>query len=798
MATGFKDAKMRGLGGALDTRAQPDEVGIANFRVLLNASTRARSKKARRGGWQRLYAGVNEEYNNDDLHDQLLSLSFYYAENSQLITIPGGFSGEYSYPYWQPPVDIPAFTTVTEVGEVCGYAPDYFGTYDYPIEEGYGIMADYFLGYPYALEVDTTPEDGCNTGEPDFYLNSSFTLAYAERNPGVSSDGYFWGDPTAVYNEQQSYLYEYCGNYPYAHATCKETITYLGSIGSANGTRTLVAGTKSRLYALNQSFGNWRVIADGLGSTLRETDDCDDCSSERFMSASLDNVLVLTNGVNRVLAYNPISQPTTCKVWRATEIDDLITLNVLTAGCVGSWKTFVFLGNVYQDGAQRRNRLLWSNSGDAYTWIPADNSLAGYQDLEQDETILRVEGLNDYLFIFTDQRIYRGALIQSAQEATFVFEEVYSGQDALKYKYSLVNVGDAIYYWSEDRLLKFTSFDKRPQELSWMRASSNAVFDGLQSDELTFDEFNEDACEAFIGGYNAQYKELWFSWPTGDENCPSMSLVYNLTTNEEGADFVDAGFTAFHWFEGRRTSTLIEWLEELEACARESLLGETIKEGDPVDLVSDAFTDPIQSIWNATEDTDLPSDSDSLCARVQNSWIRDVCKPCDALARFVMAAAADKALKEYTDTQYYREHLSSSVYVLDGYDTVIESGLDDFKFDEEKVINELRVTFTATAQTTPNLLYGYVGYGPAPDCITWEQLRFYDEDSCDTLLEGVALECLTDKTAQEHADDWTRPDDSAAFPTEVRGKFIGYRLKIEGTGGGSSFSKVALSVSKVG
>jgi hypothetical protein len=235
MATGFKDVKVRGLGGVLDTRAEPDEVGLSNFRVLLNASTRARNNKSRRGGWQRLYVGVNDEYNNEDLHDQLLSLSFYYDQLSQVISSPGEFTGQWQYPYFFPGSSIPPFTTVDDVEIVYAYAPDFFGTYDFPIDdEGYGIKGGFFVGYPYAFEIDTTPDDGINAGPPDYYALSEFVLSYAQTFPGESEASYFWGTPSPVYSEAQNYLYEYCGTYPYQHTSCKESITYLNSIGMAS------------------------------------------------------------------------------------------------------------------------------------------------------------------------------------------------------------------------------------------------------------------------------------------------------------------------------------------------------------------------------------------------------------------------------------------------------------------------------------------------------------------------------------------------------------------------------------
>lgn len=793
----FKDKRIRGFAGFLDRRSQPDSMTYENFRLVLNASVRGRNRRCRRGGFRKLLDGVNANYNNEDLHDQLLGLSFYYEEFEENIVIPGGVQG-YVYQYWFPGINNPASIDKEFLGTFCGYWPDFLGVYDDPPFDGYAIDEPKVVGWPYAYNPADAPYSPCDVEDGGVYYDgSSFNLVYATYDPGEFVAPYGFGDYSPVYGNTKAYTNIYCGNYPYEHNACNERVTYLGSVGNVEGERTLIAATKSRIYALNTSMGNWKIVADGLGGPIRESEDCNDCSSIRFMGAVVDNVIVLTNGVDRVLAYNPLAQPTGCEVWRATEIQDLIDLDVLSAGVVGAWKSFCFLGDLFQDGARRRNRIAWSNFGDPYSWIPADDNLAGFQDLGIDETILRIEGMNDFLFIYTDKSIYRGALIQTGGTATFVFEEIYRGDAlALKFKYAFANTGEAHYYWSKDRLNKMTSFEKRPVEPLVIRLASNAVFEGVSEQDLTFSPLNQSACDHFIGGYNDQFKEVWFSWPTGRSVCPDMSMVINTTTGEEGVDFVDEGFTAFHWWDGRDSVTLFEWLERIEACERQDLLSDLVKEGLPYTTESDPFDAPVLHIWNADEDPDQDPSDDSLCAAVQSDWLRDVCADCNILSRFVMANARDSTLKEYTDESYYREMLENGLYVFEGYDTVLQSGLDAFGTDGEKEINSLSVSFTAVPQTSPNILYGYVGYANTPGCPKWELLRFYDDD-CDTLAYGVPLDCLTDKTDEQHEADGTRPDEDASWPTKIRGRNLAWKLKVEGTGGGVCFSRGTISIAEL-
>ena len=464
---------------------------------------------------------------------------------------------------------------------------------------------------------------------------------------------------------------------------------------------------------------------------------------------------------------------------------------------------------MYQDGARRRNRIAWCDFNDPYTWIPAEDNLAGFQDLGNDETILRIESLNDYLFIYTDRAIFRAALIQSGGIVSFAFEEIYRGQEgALQYKFAFANAGNAHYYWAENRLVKFTSYDKEPKEPVVLRLCSNSVFDGVTSEDLNFGPFNEEACNNFVGGFNPEFKEIWFSWPTDNSRtggtdgikhtCPSMSMVINVTPTEEGVDFFDSGFDAFHWFDGRRQSTLFEFMEDIQVCTREELLPELEKEGLPYDTVTTpAFDSPIQHIWNETEDITLPASDSSLCSAFTEMWLRDICPKCDTLSRFVMASAVDKTLKEYADTSYYREFLEGGAYVLDGYDTVLESGVQDDDADEAKDIIYFAVTGTSQPQTSPNLLYAFVRTGPQPDCMDWTQLKKY-EDDCETLSEGLPLSCLTEYSAAEREELGIRQDDFWDWPMEERGRYYGWKLKIEGTGGASCFSRVNFKVSTIG
>ena len=368
---------------------------------------------------------------------------------------------------------------------------------------------------------------------------------------------------------------------------------------------------------------------------------------------------------------------------------------------------------------------------------------------------------------------------------TFNFEQVYRGPDACKFKFSLVNTGEAIYYLSEDKIMMVTLAYADPIEVQWMRATSPVIFAGIDEFETSYGPLNNNQCDLVTGAYNSILKELWFSWPTGNNSCPNISLVFNLTRGQEAADLIDHGFTAFTVYESDRLPTVGDWLIELGVCERNEL--------PPIEPEIEPIASPA-SVWNSSENPDLPADADSLCAALANKYPEDFCAPCAGSKRFVMASAVDKTLKEYADTTYYREMLENGFYALRGYSSILQSGSENLKIDAEKNCRLLKTEFKADPQTSPNTLYADVAFGAEASCMTWKNIRPVYPDG--TVRPGVELRCLSDFTLAQHAANQTRPGLDALFPTAVRGKFLAYRLRITGTGGGSCFSSVQMSVAR--
>jgi hypothetical protein len=770
MPSQYKLIPVRPVSGLFDQRSLPDEIGAGSFTLVKNASVRAIGKRCRRGGWVKLLDGVNESYNNESLADQLIGEQVYYDSYSAFLSGGGAFDHYAQFYYW-PSEYVSGYSQVTS---------DSLNHLGNP----YGVL-------PFAFTPNACWVYFYYGGPPNAYYR---TFCH-EGAAGYVVDGYGYGPEVPIYDPVFGYEYLYCGENPLVRGGCQEAITYLAEFRSPRNFRKLLAGTKSRLYSLNERTGNWRILADGLGGTVDATLDCTGCSQRRFLSAQLDSILILTNNFDEVLYYffDDSALPgdgSNCDLWSARPIPDLQDLNITKVGCVAEHKGFMFYCDVEQDGTYYPHRAIWSDYKNPISVIPTTDSLAGFQDIGSGERILRAESLGDYLYFYTDQAIHRASLVSTAE--IWNFEQIYRGPDAMKFKFSFVNTGDEHFYLSEDKIMVMTLSDANPIEVSWMRPSSPVIFAGINEFETSYGILNNDACDLVTGGYNSVLKELWWSWPTGDNSCPDVSLVFNLTRQQQAADLVDHGFTAFCVYESDRLPTVADWLVELGVCDRAEL-PPTIKEGEPASDDVEPTGSPT-CIWNATEDPDLPASADSLCAVLAEKYPEDFCASCSGRKRFVMADAEDRCLKEYADSVFYREQLVNGFYVLQAYDSILESGSENLRIDQEKVCKELTAEYAAQPQTSPSTLLAWIGYGAQADCLSWRNIRPVSPDG--TVQAGVELRCLSDFSASQHQANQTRPGFGASFPTAVRGKFLAYRLVCRGTGGSFCISSIQMNIAR--
>ncbi len=360
---------------------------------------------------------------------------------------------------------------------------------------------------------------GCNSGFPSYCVSSYYSLAEAGTEAFVN-EAYNYGSIINTYSPAYRFDDTYCGSEQFTWPGCREHITGVFSFNTGT-TRTLIASTKSRIYALNERRGNWQIVADALGGQY-DAADCETCPSRRFRFDSLGEYLVATNNYDPVLYWNAGEQPTGCSLHAAYSISDLIDLGITRAKLVKQWKGFIFLANIEEDSFPYPNRLIWSDFNNPTSFIPDEDSAAGDHELPLNEEILAMETLGEFLYIHTTQAIWQAVFVGQENEV-FRFREIYRGPNTAKFPNSIVNTGTEHIWGGDDSLYVMTAFSAGPQRIEWVHQAAGVIYNGITADELkdcdalsAFGPINRAACESFVGGFNEIEKEVWFSWPTDD------------------------------------------------------------------------------------------------------------------------------------------------------------------------------------------------------------------------------------------------------------------------------------------
>lgn len=777
----FKDFKVRPLDGAFDARTPSGELNFYDFRVVLNMDLTDQRKRCRMGGWQKLLSDSPFGFKNQDLHDQMVGCQGYYESFSISSTYGPVLTG-YSYPFWYPGTSFPDQVEIDDTDALYyGYAPDFY--IDYPPYQVLGPFTCYsYVGYPY-------------DGDGDSY----YELCYGRLIPAYTTGAYGSGDPIPTYLGPYDYDYNYCGSYAYLRDhLCREAITLLYEAVSVGGRRKLLAGTKSRLYVMNERAGNWRILIDGQGGSY-SSDNCE-CAQRRFKVAQVGNIVIITNNFDPVTTWEIDAGPSGCDMWSTEYVSDLQGLGIQKAGVVSAWRGFAFLGDVQVNGEHHGSTVYWSDLNDPRTWAPGGNSIAGKVDLGLGERVVAIEPVGGQLRVYTirgDQKAIYSVTIVGGTEI-LSFDEIYRGPDGIEYENSLVNTGNSHVWLSSSGIMTLGEYDRTPQRIDWIYKADGVFYNGLPGEWVRdfdglsgFGPVNMEFCHNVVGGYNSERKQIWFSWPTDDNQCANMSLCLNPVFKV--ANLVDHGFTAFLTYRPDYTTALRDFLAEFAGCDPTTLL--MPKEGSALPVQPGPYFPAY--IRNYGEDPDEPADPNSVCGYLGGATLEDLCESCGVESVFVMASASDKTLKEFTPGQYFRERFVESdvvydcpqtadgTYALDGYYSMMQSDAADFKEKIEKIINKAHVEFNAEPQTTPNLLYYHVGYGSQPGCLAW-----------DTSARPIKLECLTERSRLKHKSRNTRPDELPSFKVYRKGVFLSYRFYSKSTGGGACYGGVVQSVRK--
>jgi hypothetical protein len=312
----------------------------------------------------------------------------------------------------------------------------------------------------------------------------------------------------------------------------REPITFEFESTDSSGVRRLYAGTKSRLYVLNEATGYWTTIASGQGG-----------GDSYFRAAELQDTMIFVNGVNDVL-YNILGTGTT------QTIPDLQAMQVTAPNVVVEFQGFIFIMNMTEGGLRKRSRVRWCDLNLPLSWNPATpSSLATYQDLDYGEEILAAAPMMGSLYIYTRRSIWRVQVSGSATSTwsfTRIYNEPKNQAGCLLYPRTLVSSGSEHWYMSRDSVYTFNPYLPEPERPDWTRRADGVIYKKADT------ALSGVLCNAPCGEYRPGPHEVWFSWPSGNRLINNWTLVLNVEM--KAADIIDNGFTAMVNY--RRTPTL--------------------------------------------------------------------------------------------------------------------------------------------------------------------------------------------------------------------------------------------------
>lgn len=599
----------------------------------------------------------------------------------------------------------------------------------------------------------------------------------------------------ATSDEVQAYPSDQCGTTLRTRTQSRQPITLLFEAVSTSGARRLIAGTQNRLYVQRASRGNWQVIADALGGSAQTG-----APERRWKAAQVNDAVIFVNGHDAPI-YWAFDQPIQgCDMQGTAPVPTLEDIGLTTASVVYAWKGIVWFGDVEMDAEKVKHRVVWSGLNKPLSWTPGVDTIAGFQDLDYGERILKMLELGDFLMIYTTKGIWQVAFVGGEQ--VFAFTRKYfndNGDQCLAYPNTLVSIGDSHLYMARDGFHIFNQYLPYPERPTWIHAASGHLYSQL----------NTNVCETHCAHYDPILDEVWISWVKPGKTLPENTLVINVDKEAKCCDYVDHGFTAFTTFNAdMRPDTDAYVLEnclcsqsELNALSASESLQKPLKEG--VNCTSatatscsrnttvPAYSSETMDLDGVTIENYFDESPDGALCDFLNSFNFDaLCSECDQRPPFVLASAQDYCLKEYAEVGY-RERCTAftacGTYVQDGYTSIISSGPIRGKTSEDELkLTRVGIQFNADVSTTPSGISLEVGISGtcsdpnSPVCpIRWKQ------------LSSKSLQCASQKSEDEHVADNTKPFKADAWTMMFKGRNLYMRFQIEGKGGLACFTQIA-------
>lgn len=273
-----------------------------------------------------------------------------------------------------------------------------------------------------------------------------------------------------------------------------------GAASGEDGTGNTVvfAGDATKLYKLASNA--WSDVSGATYTTAADA---------RWEFAQYGAEFIATNYTDAVQGFT---------VGTDAAFSDLITSTLKPkAKTVCVFRDFVVLGwtNDATDG-EKRSRVWWSANGSAIDFDPSASTQCDFQDLDalgDCGAIQQMVACRDFVLIFCSRQIYRMSYIGGG--LVFRFDVIDDARGSISGG-SVVNVGSAVFFWSQDGIM---------------------VTDGVQSQPIGFGKVDKWLLDQFDATYKSRIssavepskKLIVWSFPgTGaTAGAPNSVLLYN-------------------------------------------------------------------------------------------------------------------------------------------------------------------------------------------------------------------------------------------------------------------------------
>lgn len=514
-----------------------------------------------------------------------------------------------------------------------------------------------------------------------------------------------------------------------------EPTTLLFSSVDSERIRRLFIATKTRILLLDQTTNDYTLLGSGFGA-----DGLANLTQLRFHAAELQDKVLFTNNFDLVQLYDIVTKvlapiPSLEHV-DVSDVEVPLTKSLVTI----SWQGLMFLMNNEEGGTRFASRVRWSDANDPTWWEVADNpntgakSVADFSDLDYQEAILAALPLGSYLYIYTDQSIWRCQMVQGAtsDKITLNAQKIYTDprnrSRCLAYPNTLISTGQSHFYLASDGWYEINQYLAQPERTPWANLAAFPLLFKYANTQI-----DKQACQSPVAEYTpgitedgqAAMGEIHLSWPTYQAD---SSVVPPACATGRPAGL------------GVNNYTLVFNVRLQTADVRDC---------------------GVTSMVNFTPDATV----EGLC---------------NQQAQLIACNGVDWCLKQM-NTGQSRQMWNGTAYVDTGYYSVWRMVLPLFNFQDEKEINQILLDLVAVDENDPAVARMRVGISNSAVDPNLEDI------SCSVLwrqLSSKSIKCLRTRTAAQYVADGIRPNPPRIiWPFISRERFIILELTIAAADG---------------